>query len=85
MPYDIVMFPEVAIRMNEEILNNHPELTKILSRYPGRDLEVKVATVAAYCNVAVDGDFKEKELESLFELLYKKLKEKSAIRVVSRH
>ena len=83
MPREIVMFPEAAIAMNEEIMNHHPDLLRILSKYPGRQLEVKVATIAAYCGLAVDGNFRESELEALFELLLRKLKEKS-MPVISR-
>ena len=82
MPRTIVMFPEVAIAMQQEIYDNHPELLRLLSKYPNRLLEVKVATIAAYCTIAVDGDFREKDLESLFELLLRKLKEKSTIVII---
>ena len=79
MPRIIEMFPEAAIALQEEIFNNHPELLRLLSKYPHRPMEVKVATIAAYCKIAVDGEFREKDLEGLFELLLRKLKEKSTI------
>lgn len=76
----LVMFPEVAVQVQLEIHNNHPELLALLSKYPTRPLETKVATIAAYCGLAVDGNFGEKDLENLFEMLLKKLKEKSMVR-----
>lgn len=83
MTRTLVYFPEVAIQMNIEIVEHHPELAKLLSKYPHRPLEIKLATIAAYCKIAVDGDFREKDLESLFEMLLKKLKDKSTIIVTS--
>ena len=71
------LFPEAAIALDTEIQMNHPELLRILSKYPHQLLENKVAAIAAYCNLAVDGNFKEKDLEALFQMLYDKLKEKS--------
>lgn len=77
--YQKELFPDVAVELQNEIYNNHPELLRLLSKYPGRGLEVKVATIAAYCNIGVDGYFFDKDLEVLFELLLKKLKEKNTI------
>jgi len=73
------MFPPLALELNLEIVNHYPDLANLLAKYPNRPLEVKLATIAAYCNVAVDGDFREKDLEKLFQLLYYKLKEKRTI------
>ena len=77
----IIMYPEAAIAVDTEIHQNHPELLKILSEYPSRHLESKVAAIAAYCGFALDGTFAEKDLEKLFQMLYDRLKEKSAIRL----
>ncbi len=76
-------FPEAAIALNEEIAKNHHELANLLAQYPNRPLEVKVATVAAYCNIMVDGWFQENDLDKLIHLLLKKLKEKSTLNVMS--
>lgn len=81
MPRDIVMFPEAAIALDTEIRNNHPELLRILSKYPHQPLENKVAAIAAYCNLAVDGAFRERDLERLFQMLYDKLKQKSMMKL----
>lgn len=73
------IYPEVVLAVDMEIQQNHPELLRILSQYPHRPLEVKVAAIAAYCKLAVDGNFKEQELENLFGLLLDRLKEKSRL------
>ena len=75
------LFPEAAIALDTEIQMNHPDLLKILSKYPHQNLENKVAAIAAYCNLAVDGFFKEKDLEALFQLLYDRLKQKSMMKL----
>lgn len=79
MPREIVMYPEAAIAVDTEIHQNHPELLKLLSKYPSRHLESKVAAIAAYCGLALDGTFTEKDLEKLFQMLYDKLKQKSRL------
>lgn len=79
MPRIIEMFPDVAIALQEEIFLNHPKLTKDLARMTGAPLEERIGMVALYCGFATDGWFREKDLEKLFEMLLKKLKEKSTI------
>jgi len=82
MPYEKVMFPELAIKMQEEIFLNHPKLSADLARMGNASTEERMGIVALYCGLATDGWFREKDLEKLFELVYKKLKEKSAIIVI---
>lgn len=79
MPREIVMFPELAIAVDTEIQLHHPELLKLLSKYPARHLESKVAAIAAYCGLGVDGTFAEKDLDRLFQIIYDKLKQKSTV------
>lgn len=83
MPREIVLFPEVAIALQEEIYKNHPKLSQDLARMTGAVLEERVGMVALYCGFATDGWFREKDLEVLFEMMLKKLKEKSAINLIS--
>lgn len=79
MPREIQMFPEVVLAVDAEIRANHKSLADLLAKYPLRPLESKVAAIAAYCNIAVDGWFTDSDLEKLFELLLTKLKQNSAI------
>jgi len=83
MPRIIEMFPEVAIKLQEEIFNNHPKLSQDLSKMTGSTVEERIGIIALYCGFATDGWFREKDLEVLFEMLYKKLREKSTITVIS--
>jgi hypothetical protein len=79
MPREIVMFPPLFIAIQEEIYNNHPALQAKLAMRPNATLEEKIAVVAWYCDLAVDGSFSESDLEALFEIILKKLKKKSTI------
>lgn len=73
-------FPPVVQAVNREI-ENHPLLSSLLAAHPGADLETRIGIIAAYCNVVVDGYYLEEDLETLFHLLYKILREKSAITI----
>ena len=83
MPRQIEMFPEVAIALQEEIYLNHPKLSADLAKMTGGTVEERVGMIALYCGYATDGWFREKDLEVLFEMMLKKLKEKSAITLIS--
>ena len=72
-------FPPVALELQRE-LENHPTLTAIIT--PGMTLEEKIGHIAAYCNVILDGDYLEEDLEKLFHYLLHKLRKKSAIIVM---
>lgn len=83
MPRIIEMFPEVAIEVQREIFLNHPKLSADLAKMTGGTVEERVGMIALYCGYATDGWFREKDLEKLFDMLLKKLKEKSAITLIS--
>jgi hypothetical protein len=71
-------FPDVALALQEEIMYQHPGLVEVFSKYPNASLANKLASIAAYCNVLVDGAFDDKGLESLMRMLLEKLKAKAA-------
>jgi hypothetical protein len=56
-------FPEEFIALNREIIN-HPALQERLSKH-GNDFELKLAEIAAYCLIEVDGEFTEEDLKRL--------------------
>lgn len=84
MPRQLEFFPDVAIALNAEILN-HPKLMMQLREMEHQTPQAKLAHIATYCNVFVDGAFDDKGLEALFELLLRKLKEKGAIHLIVSH
>ena len=83
MPRILEYFPEVAVALNEEIAKNHPTLARDLASRPGATLEEKMALVALYCNLGVDGWFNENDLKGLFELCYQRLRQKGTIILTS--
>lgn len=83
MPRQIEMFPAVAVVLQQEIVEHHPELCKRLQLLGNVTLQEKVAFVAHYCNYGIDGWFGEKEMEALFELLLKRLREMSTQTIIT--
>jgi hypothetical protein len=73
------MFPEAAINLNEEI-RKHPRLQQELSQLgPHAHLEMKVAIIAKYVDVIMDGEYSESRLAGLFDLLLRRLKDKTKL------
>lgn len=70
MAYEIVMFPAEIIELNKELASGlHPELEKMLEQ-GSATWEERFATIAAYCEVAMDGMY---EVETLCEVVEKEL------------
>lgn len=70
-----MMFPEEAIELSKEILH-HPKLQERLARHPSSEFEVRLAEIALYCDVLVDGEYTNAEIVRLCGVLVRKLKEK---------
>lgn len=70
-------FPEVRIALMREIAANHPALTAILQEDPSESFEDKLVKVATYCNIAVDGDYTQEDLNRVCEACFTRLKERS--------
>ena len=73
---NIVMFSQARQALAKEIIE-HPKLMDVLSTNPTADFEEKLAAVAAYCGIAVDGEFTQKEVDTLCELCLKELKKRN--------
>lgn len=64
--YTIEMFPEGYILLNKELATGyHPKLEYNLSNYPVDEIDIRLATVATYCGIVMDGAY---TLESRSEL-----------------
>lgn len=68
----INIFPEPFIQLNLEI-QHHPHLQELLSNHPAHEWEIRLAEIACYCEVAVDGDYLPEQIEQLCEILRIKL------------
>jgi len=73
MPAHLVLFPESYLALNREVAH-HPLLLQRLSKHPQSETETLLAEIAAYCGIAVDGEFTQKELGDLAHICWEKLK-----------
>ncbi len=71
----INIFHEELIHLNQEIAN-HPKLMELLANHPMAEWEIKMAEIALYCEVIVDGDYLPEEMKKLAGILYRKLIER---------
>jgi hypothetical protein len=73
---NIVMFSEAKIALMKEVRDNWPELGVELVNQESKEWSDQLGTIAAYCNVLVDGMYTGDELETLTDKLFWKLKGK---------
>jgi hypothetical protein len=71
----IEMFPTERIELHREV-GRHPALVEILSEQPSATFEEKLAHIATYCNVLIDGDFTQREINQLCDILIRELQQK---------
>lgn len=69
----VVIFPESFIQLNMES-QHHPKLRMELSLHPADEWVERIAEVAAYCNIVLDGFYTLEQLDTLAQELYKILK-----------
>lgn len=68
----VTLFDDRLLRLDREIAN-HPEVQKLLSKHPVGELELRLAEVASYCEVALDGAYTKEDLYKLADILATKL------------
>lgn len=68
-------FPEAQIQLQEEIFQ-HPELCRLLQNHPPQEKEMRLAEIATYCGVLLDGMYMPEDIDKLCEILHRKLVEK---------
>lgn len=78
MAYKLVYFGPAMQELNREI-RNHPELAQQLAERTRADFETRMAGIAAYCGVALDGSYDIDDLENIATLCLNELKKKSTI------
>lgn len=69
------IWPEELIQLNRETVR-HPKLMELLANHPSAEWEVKIAEIALYCEVIVDGDYMPEQMVQLAGILLKKLIER---------
>lgn len=68
-------FPDEFIELNMEILN-HPLLGELLSHHPAHEWEIRLAQIAQYCEVVLNGDYMPEDISRIVKILTKRLAEK---------
>ena len=70
----IEKFPEEYIELNKELCTGyHPKLAEIISKIGMDDLDLKLANIAAYCAIALDGEYRLEDRVNLCRILTKEL------------
>ena len=68
--------PEEFIQLHLET-QHHPLLMQRLQKHPAGEIELVLAETAAYCDIAVDGEFTHDDLVVLAALCLQKLQKTS--------
>ena len=75
MAYNLEFFSDSRIALNREVIE-HPTLCELLSKHPPQEFEIRLAEIAAYCDVVLDDWYTPADLDKLCDILWNKLREK---------
>lgn len=68
-------FSPALILLQDELCNHPPAMSFIAANATGNTPEEKLAALCTYCDILVDDTFNPKELDSLYDLVTRKLYE----------
>ena len=72
--YQLEYFPLEYVLLDRELYTqNHPKIQAILAGYPVDEVDIKLAQIAAYCEVMLDGDYTLEARIQLARILTEKL------------
>lgn len=71
----INIWPEELIELQREIMQ-HPQLQLLLANHNAIEWEAKIAEIALYCEVILDGEYLPEQMIKLCEILRMKLVER---------
>ena len=74
----LTYFHPARIAVSLEV-RQHPALCELLQQYESDDEGGIIGEIAAYCNIAMDGQYTREDLDNLYVILYAKLTEKRKI------
>lgn len=69
------MFPPVFLALQEEIQNHQALLVNLLQLPKDSSMEMKLAEVAAFCGIILDGFYNEEQVMEICEECIKRLKQ----------
>ena len=75
-------FSPQRIALQQEV-QLHPELMELLANHGGDQWETKIAEIALYCEVIVDGAYLPQDIDNLCDILTRKLIEKRTLIILS--
>jgi len=75
--YVLEFFPDEYIQLQNELNSGlHPDLEPILALTGPEDIDMKLAHTAAYCGIALKGDYTLEDRIGLCKLLFTELQKK---------
>jgi len=72
---ELVYFSGAKQALNEEVLK-HPELRALLVNHPAEEFEVRLAEIAKYSGVMLDGTYDAQDIDNICELCLGELQKK---------
>lgn len=81
---ELVYFSGARQALNEEVLK-HPDLRVLLMNHPAEEFEVRLAEIAKYSGVVLDGTYDAQDIDNICELCLGELQKKSQIVLLPMH
>lgn len=78
------LFPEVYFQLQDEC-SFHPHLQLLLAKHPAAEFEVKLAEIAAYCGIILDGTYDNADFDRIAGLCIVKLKERAMDEAIAEY
>jgi hypothetical protein len=75
---NLVYFSPVRQALNAEIAS-HAGLQEYLKKHPTTEFEVRLAEIARYCGVMLDGEYDQQDIDNICGLCLEELRKKSTI------
>lgn len=76
-----VYFSPVQQALNAEVVK-HAGLMEVLKNHPSGEFEIRLAEIARYCGLALDGIYDGKDIDNICALCLEELQKKSTIIVL---
>lgn len=68
-------FSDARLELQKEVMQ-HPDLMPLLAKHPASEFELRIAEIACYCEIVLDGAYSQQEIDKLCEILTKRLRAK---------
>lgn len=73
----LVYFSPAQLALNQEVLK-HPKLMERLDSKRTADFELKLAEIASYCGILLDGYYVQNDIDNICDLCITELKKQSS-------